>query len=191
MIKKILLSIASLFLILQSVKLLTNIHTLEIKSWALLIFIAWIINLFITGIFAFSGFAFPTQKLLPKSYYKISHPKKLKKTYKILKINLFRQMLLATLWRSHKQRKKYFNGKKNGISNLDEQSMKSEFGHLIPFIILCFVSIYLLVIGLTKLAVCTFFINFIGNSYPIILQRHHRFRIQIIRKRQESRMARR
>lgn len=189
--KKILLSIASLFLIWQSIKLLNIIHTLEAKSWALLIFIAWIINLFITGIFAFSGFAFPTQKLLPKSYYKISYPKRLKKTYKVLRVNLFRQMLLATLWRSQKQRKKYFNGKKNGISNLDDQSMKSEFGHLIPFIILCFLSIYLMVIGLTKLAICTFLINFIGNFYPIILQRHHRFRIQIIRKRQESRTARR
>jgi hypothetical protein len=185
MIKKILFSIATVFLIWQSYSLLSNIDKLEINSLGLLIFIAWIINLFLTGIFAFSGFAFPTQKMLPKSYYKIYHPRRLKKSYKALRIDLFRQMLLVTLWKSQKQRKKYFNGKKNGIPNLVEQSMKSEFGHFIPFVIICFVSTYLIVIGLTKLGVCTFLINFVGNFYPIILQRHHRLRIQIIRKRQQ------
>ena len=91
-------------------------------------------------------------------------------------------MLLATFWKGQKQRRKYFNGKKNGISNLEEQSMKSEFGHLIPFIIICFLCLYLIVIGQSKLAVFTLLINFVGNLYPIILQRHHRMRIEIIRK---------
>ncbi|MCK0157749.1 hypothetical protein MWU65_11195 [Cellulophaga sp. F20128] len=184
MIKKILLTMATIFLIWQSYSLLRNINNLEINSVGLLIFTAWIINLFITGIFAFSGFAFSTQKLLPKSYYKIYHPNKLKRIYNVLKIDLFRQMLLATLWKSPKQRKKYFNGKKNGISNLIEQSMKSEFGHLLPFIIICFLSVYFVIIRQTELGVCTFLINFIGNFYPILLQRHHRMRIEMIRKRQ-------
>jgi hypothetical protein len=188
MIKKILLSIATIFLIWQSYQLLYNIDKLVINSYGLTIFIAWIINLFITGIFAFSGFAFPTQKLLPKSYYKIYHPKKLKKIYKVLRVDLFRKMLLATLWKSQKQRNKYFNGKESGISNLEEQSMKSEFGHLIPFIVICLVSSYLIVIGAIKLGVFSLLINVIGNLYPIILQRHHRMRIQIIRKRQQPRV---
>ena len=183
MTKQILLSVATLFLIYQSYGLLRIIDKLETNTWGFLIFIAWIINLFITGIFAFSGFAFPTQKLLPKSYYKIYHSKRLKKIYKILRVDLFRKMLLATLWKSQKQRAKYFNGQKNGIENLERQSMKSEFGHLIPFVIICFVSIYLIAIDSTKLAILTFLINFIGNFYPIILQRHHRMRIQILRKR--------
>ncbi|TXD92144.1 hypothetical protein [Gillisia hiemivivida] len=100
MIKKILLCIATIFLIWQSFVLLSNLDKLVINSWGLIIFTAWIINLFITGIFAFSGFAFPTQKLLPKSYYQIHHPKSLKKTYEVLRVNMFRQMLLATLWKS-------------------------------------------------------------------------------------------
>lgn len=186
MIKKILLSIASLFLIWQSYELLINIDQLETNSWGLIIFIGWLINLFITGIFAFAGFAFPTQKILPISYYKIYHPEKLKRTYKILRVNLFRKFLLATLWKSQQQIKKYFNGKENGISNLAEQSMKSEFGHLTPFIILCFVSCYLILIGSVKLGVISLLINLIGNLYPIILQRHHRMRILIIRRRQQS-----
>ena len=186
MIKKIFLSLASLFLIWQSYKLLNNIDTFVIDSWGLILFTAWIINLFITGIFAFSGFAFPTQKLLPNSYYKITQPKRLNKIYNTFKVDLFRKILLATLWRSPKQRKKYFNGTEHGISNLVIQSMKSEFGHLIPFIIICLLSCYFILIGQIKLGVFSMVINIIGNLYPIILQRHHRMRIQLLRKRQQQ-----
>lgn len=184
MIKQIFLTIASLFLFWQSYKLLMNIHNLEINSWSLLLFTAWIINLFITGVFAFSGFAFPTQKLLPNSYYNIYNPTRLKKIYKGIRVDLFRLFLLATFWKSKKQRSKFFNGKKDGISNLYEQSRKSEFGHLVPLILICFVSIYLIIIGRPILSVFTFLINIIGNLYPIILQRHHRMRIQFINERQ-------
>lgn len=190
MIKKILLSLASIFLIWQSYELLCTIHLLETNSWGVIIFVAWILNMFITGIFAFSGFAFPTQKLLPNSYYKVSQPKRLKKIYNLLRVDLFRKMLLATLWKNKEQRKRYFNGKKDGISNLIEQSMKSDFGHLIPLILLTLISIYLIAIGSIRLGVLTFLFNFIGNLYPIILQRHHRMRIQAIQERQVSKLSR-
>lgn len=183
MIKTLLLSLATIFLIWQSYILLINIHKFDSDSLLLLILIAWILNLFITGIFAFSGFAFPTQKMLPNSYYKIYYPNKLRKLYNVLRVNLFRKILLATLWNNQEQRKKYFNGSKNDISNFVLHSKKSEFGHLISFVIIGFVSSYLVVIGQPKLGICTFIINFIGNFYPVILQRHHRMRIQKIRQR--------
>jgi len=185
MIKKIMLSIATIFLIWQSIDLISNIEYLNNNSWGLIFLSAFFINLFITGIFAFSGFAFPTQKLLPNSYYQIHHPKTLKKIYEILRVHIFRRILLATIWKSQKQRKKYFSGKENGIPNLKEQSRKSEFGHLIPFIIITFVAFYLFVIGLAKIGLISLIINLIGNFYPIILQRHHRMRIQSIEKRQQ------
>lgn len=180
MMKKAGLTIASMFLIWQSYSLLMVINNIEINAWGLIFFISWLLNLFITGIFALSGFAFPTQKTLPNRYYKIHHPKNLIKVYNLLKVNIFRQMLLATLWKNKQQRKKYFNGKKEGILNLEEHSKKSEFGHAIPFVILCIISIYFFVVGLTKIAACTLLINCIGNFYPIILQRHHRMRIEAI-----------
>lgn len=183
MIKKILLSIASIFLLVQSYSLLTNISKLEIDSWGMEVFLAWIINLFITGIFAFAGFAFPTQKILPNSYYKIHSPEILNNAYKLLGVDLFKKILLSTLWKNKSQRKKYFNGKRKGIVSLAEQSMKSEFGHLIPLIIISLLSIYLIVIGTGRLGAFTLLINLIGNLYPIILQRHHRMRIQRLRKR--------
>lgn len=183
MIKKIFLSLASAFLIWQSYELLSNIHNFEVNSLVVSIFIAWVINLFVTGIFAFLGFAYPTQKMLPKYYYQIHNSKILKATYDALKVNLFRKFLLATFWRNRNQRKKFFNGKRSGVSTLVEQSMKSEFGHLLPFLIINIVGIYLFAINFYELGFFTLIINIIGNMYPIILQRHHRMRIQFINKR--------
>lgn len=144
---------------------------------------AWIINLFVTGVFALPTFAFSVQKLLPGSYYKIRNPRKLKTFFKKINGELFRKFLLATLWKSQKQRAKHFDGTVKGIENLETQSKKAEFGHLIPFILLVFIAIYLVFVGQWKLAIPTLLINIIGNFYPIILQRHHRMRTSILKKR--------
>lgn len=180
LIKKILLTGASVFLIWQSYELLTNIQHVETDSWFLILFIAWIINLFITGIFAFIGFAFPTQKLMPDAYYRVHNPERLKKTCSTIRIDLFRRFLLVTFWRGQKQRQQYFNGKRSGLDILSEKSMKSEFGHLIPFILLSGISFYFVFTGMCKLGLFTLLINLIGNLYPILLQRHHRMRIRFI-----------
>jgi len=183
MIKKILLSIASIFLILQSFNLLSLIQNIEIESVPVIFLIAWILNIFITGIFAFLGFAYPTQKLFPLSYYVIHNSKRLKAVYKFMRIDLFRKFLLATFWKSKGMRKKYFDGKKSGLPNLIKQSKKSEIGHLLPFIVLSFLSIYFLLLKLFVLSIFTMLWNVLGNLLPIILQRHHRMRIQLIHKR--------
>jgi hypothetical protein len=186
--KKIFLVAASIFLVWQSYKLLGNLHLVEtlhynVSTVLLLFFIAWILNMFITGIFAFAGFALPTQKLMPSRYYAIRQPRKLKRIYKKLRVEWFRKALLATLWKSQKQRDKYFNGRLDGMAHLEEQSKKSEFGHLIPFILLNLIGCYLIFLGLFVLAFFTLLLNFVGNFYPILLQRHHRMRIDIIKRR--------
>ncbi|MGB0931827.1 MAG: hypothetical protein ACPGVB_13680, partial [Chitinophagales bacterium] len=131
MLKKIVFLLLSIFLIFQSYMLLGNIRMVQNELWLYAIINGWIINMYITGIFAFTGFALPTQKLLPQSYYAVGNSKRLKRLYKTLRIDLFRKFLLATLWRNQKQREKYFNGKSDGIPALEEHSKKSEFGHLI------------------------------------------------------------
>ncbi|AUC82374.1 hypothetical protein CW733_09610 [Lacinutrix sp. Bg11-31] len=176
----------SLFLVWQSYSILSVIDKIEINSWWFTIILAFVINLFITGIFAFLGFALPTQELISNSYYKVSNPKRLKKTYTFLKVAIFRKFLLTTFWRSKKQQRKYFNGTLEGITTLEVQSKKSEFGHLIPFVVIIAISIYFIILGLITLAIITVAINIIGNLYPIILQRHHRMRIQILRKRMHA-----
>ena len=183
MFKKALLIAASIFLIFQSIGLWNTTQNMEIDSWGAAALMAALFNLFVTGIFAFAGFALPTQKLMPQAYYTIHNPKRLKKAYKTLGIESFRQFLLATFWKSKEQRAKYFNGKIDGIDNLERQSKKSEFGHLIPLIILTLLSIYFMMNGNFKLGILTLIINIIFNFYTIPLQRYHRMRIGILRRR--------
>ena len=187
MLKKILLSLASAVLLWQSYSLLIVIDKIESNSFWLLLFVAWIVNLFITGVFAFAGFAWPTQKAIPASYYIVKDTKRIKQVYTALRVDLFRKILLATLWKSEKQRAKHFDGKRSGITNLIVQSQKSEFGHLVPFVIACFVSLYLIGVGQYKLSALIFVVNIIGNLYPVLLQRHHRMRIQAIAERHARR----
>ena len=183
MLKKILLLTLSLFLIQQSYNLLGNIAGWKTLTLGVSIFLGWVVNMYITGIFAFAGFALPTQKLLPESFYKINQPKKLKSLFKKLKGEWFRKFLLATVWRSKAQQAKYFDGTLSGIEHFETQSKKSEFGHLFPFIILTPVGIYLIIKGLVAFGVATLVFNILGNFYPILLQRHHRMRIDVLRRR--------
>lgn len=184
--KNLLLTISSVFLIWQSYKLLLFLSIFRPSSWPLIILFAWLINLFVTGVFAFAGLAYPTQRLLPYSYYHISQPRRLSSICKFLRVDLFRGFLLATFWRSKEQRIKHFDGTKAGISNLQIQSKKSEIGHLLPFLILVALSVFWIATGKIKLGFTTLVINFIGNFYPILLQRHHRMRIQAIASRYKA-----
>lgn len=147
-------------------------------SWVPSIVSSIILNLIITGAFAFLGFAWPTQRLLPSFYYKIKRPKQLKFIYQLLKVELFKRMLLMTFWKDENKRKSYFNGQSEGLPHFIEQTQKSEFGHLIPFMLITLLCLFLLLKGFVKLAVATFVFNCIFNGYPIILQRHHRMRVQ-------------
>jgi len=186
MTRKILLICGAIFLFFQSFKLVTKILPLEIEALWINIIIAIALNLFITGVFALSGFALPTQNLLPDSYYRVKNRKQLKKWYKLLNVNLFRKFLLATVWRNKEQHSKFFDGTRKGIKNLIVQSKKSEFGHIFPFIILSVLSFYLAYLGKWKLMIPTMIMNIWFNFYPVVLQRFHRMRIQVLEARYKS-----
>lgn len=151
------------------------------------IFMGWALNMLVTGIFAFLVFAWPSERLFPAAYYHVYQPKRLKQIGKIFRIELFRKFLLTTIWRAKARQKTYFNGRADGLENLDTQSKKSEFGHVIPFVLLLLISIYLLVKGLIIYGVSTFLFNWIGNLYPVILQRNHRMRMAAILARSRRR----
>lgn len=181
--KKILFIALSIFLSYQTYYLLQDINAFHSISYITTFLLAWIFNLYITGIFAFLGFALPTQQLLPNAYYRVAKPKRLQWIYSTFKVAYFRLFLLATFWRNKKQQKKYFNGKYKGLAYFILQTKKSEFGHLIPFILISCLCLYFLIKGLFLLSFLTFVVNCLGNWYPIILQRHHRMRIQKIYER--------
>lgn len=184
--KKVFFVIAATFLAFQYFKILKVVFVLYNHTWWSALIFGVTFNLFITGIFAFLGFALPTQKLLPNSYYEVKKPKQLTSIFKLFKVELFRKFLLVTFWKKKEQSAKHFNGRADGIENLVLQSKKSEFGHLIPFILLTMLCVYFAMKDMLKLALVTFIINWIFNWYPIILQRHHRMRASRILKRKNN-----
>jgi len=180
MIKKVLFPLISLFLVHRSVDLLEqifNTNSTEL-NWIIILIISFILNLFITGIFAFPGFAFKTSRLLPNSYYQVRHPKSLVSIYNMLGVKYFKAILLFAFWGKEKNRKKYFDGTKSGLENFDTQTRQSEFGHLLAFITIFIVSVLLLAKGHHHMFILTTAINCISNFYPIVLQRAHRIQIQ-------------
>lgn len=98
--------------------------------------------------------------------------------------------LLATVWRNKQQQKKYFNGRSDDIKSFEIKTKKSEFGHLIPFVIITILCVYFFITNFKKLAIITFFINCIFNWYPVILQRYHRMRLirleALLKKRKQN-----
>lgn len=146
--------------------------------------ISFMLTLFVTGIFAFPGFAIPTSKLLPNSYYQIKNPKRLNQIYHLLGVNYFRSLLLIFYYNKKKPRKKFFNSKRNGISKFSYQTKQSEFGHLGAFITISLCSIVLLVHNFYFMVLLIMLINTIGNLFPVVLQRYHRMRIDQLLKNQ-------
>lgn len=183
--KKILFPLLSLFLIFRTNELIVLLISTEPNEHpiGLQIFFGFLFTLFITGIFALVGFAYPTNKILPNQYYKIQHPKTVKKVSRILGVKYFQGLLMAAFWGSQKNRKKYFNGTKNGLKNFIYQTKQSEFGHFGAFLVILIISIFLLYYGYFLIVLIMTIINIIGNFYPILLQRLHRERIAHITSR--------
>jgi hypothetical protein len=144
--------------------------------------ISFLLTIFITGVFAFIGFAYPSSNILSDRYYEIKNPKVLNYISKVLGIKYFRFLLLIAFWGRKNNRIKYFNGTKKGLRNFIFQTKQSEFGHFGAFVVIIISSIILLVYGYTFLVIIITLINILGNVYPIILQRIHRMRIEKITK---------
>ncbi len=182
LIQRILFIGMSIFLIWQSYGIFMGLEFIENPSWYIQLFIALVFNLFITGIFAFAGFALPMEKLMPTKYFEISDPKIVTFWFKKMKGETFRKFLLATVWRKKTDQKKYFDGTISGIKDFEIQTQKSEFGHLIPFFIISGICVYFAMRGFWWALFFTMLVNVIFNFYPILLQRHHRARLVRLKK---------
>lgn len=179
--KKTLFPIFSVLLSFQTYELVKILVTSPQEfSFLLNIAIAFLLTLYITGVFAFIGFAYPSNRVLPSAYYRIKNPKFLNTTYKLIGVRFFRFILMLTFWGKEKNRKKYFNGTKKGLQNFIYQTKQSEFGHLAALVVIQIISFYLLFYGYSLMVLFITVINLIGNFYPIVLQRHHRIRIEKI-----------
>jgi len=179
MAKKIIFPLISLFLAYRSVELVRMFSTPAAGEFSLLatFLLALALNLFITGVFAFVGFAYPSSRLLPDAYYRIENQKALQAVYGLFGLKYFRTLLLMAYWGKEKNRKKYFNGTRSGLRDFDHQTRQSEFGHLGAFVAIAIVALVLLSKGHVATFAFTTAINVLGNLYPIVLQRMHRMQI--------------
>ena len=135
----------------------------------------------VTGAFALSGFVFPTDRLLTERSYRIRRPERLGALYRGLGVDVFRRALLATLWRRRAMQRAYFDGSASGLDHLAARSRASEFGHVVPFVLLTVAGSMWIASGAAGLGLWTLAFNVLGNLYPVLLQRHHRMRIQRMR----------
>lgn len=183
MLRKVLLSLASAFLAYQSYRLvMALIESAQQLSWGISLLLAYLLSLFVTGVFAFAGFAFPTHRLLPASYFTVQHPHRIQWMYQAFGLRYFKKLLLLFFWGKKKHKQSFFNGRRSGLAQLDWESRQAETGHLLPFIVLNVLSFVLLGFGYGTMALFVIVINGIGNAYPVILQRHHRMRLQSIKR---------
>jgi hypothetical protein len=182
--KKIILPLFSLFLAYRSFEIVRGLMDVPPGryDWIGAIIISFLLCLFMTGVFAFVGFAYPTSRLLPNTYYRIKNAARLKLMYKVLGVEHFKQLLLVFFWGRKKNRKKYFDGTRKGFQNFIFQTRQSEFGHLGAFCAIAAASAILLTQGHVLIVLLATGINIIGNVYPIILQRSHRMRVAKITK---------
>lgn len=180
LIKKILFPLFSLFLFYQTFELVKQVLASGSNAYSHseILTVALLLVLFITGVFAFPGFAYPTSRLMPANYYKIKNAKHLERLYRLLGIRYFRVFLLVFFWGWKKNKQKYFNGTRNGLQNFVYQTKQSEFGHLCAFVIVLMVSLILLIYAHLLLFALLTLVNVLGNLYPVVLQRYHRIRIE-------------
>ena len=173
--KKILFTAISLVLMYNTYKLTTVFFVLPPEKFSLFaeIISAVALNFLTTGVVAFLGFVYPTNRILSADYYKIKNPRTINSWYKILGVEYFRIFLLSTFYRK-KDNKKYFNGTKSGILLFEYNTRQSEFGHLIALILVFSLSLIVLWNGHKDIFIWMQPLNIILNFYPILLQRKHR-----------------
>jgi len=176
--QKLLLVVFSIFLIWQSIQLVSNIIQRAYSTTLSEILLqSVLLNLFITGIFLI-GYALPLHRLIPTSYYNSVRSQSFATTCAILRIELFRKIIRFTFWRPRNNKKHFFNGLRSGLVEFDRNTRISESGHTFAFIIILVVSFYIGVVANIHLAILTTLINIIFNFYPAMLQRYNRTRLQ-------------
>jgi hypothetical protein len=166
----------SFFLIWQTIMLLNKLSINQSAEFPYRLLDALFLNLFVTGVFTIV-YSFPIYKLLPDGFYNINNPKLFKSFCNIIHIELYRKLLLLTLWRKKQNKEYYFNGARSGFKGFEINLMKAEFGHFFGFTITVLLTFYIGIQGNLLTATIAFLINIIFNFYPFILQRNHQLRL--------------
>lgn len=129
---------------------------------------------FVSAIFIILGIIIPAYKLLPNGYYHIWQPMLLKFICKIIGVQLFGKIIVFLFYNKQKIKATYFGSTQEKLDAFITKTERNEFGHLVPFVLITFISIYMLTIHLSILVPSITLSNVLINLYPVLLQRHHR-----------------
>ena len=139
---------------------------------------AWILNfMLMIAVFSFSQTMKPK---LTSSYYDIKDWEKGGRVYASLGVTLFRKILVWIGWEKlHKKANPVKKGL-NSLLQLEHGTRQSEFGHLVVFLIVLVVNIFVAIkFGFVN-SLWLLILNLILNFFPIILQRYNRPRLKRI-----------
>jgi len=122
-----------------------------------------------------------TQTLKPKltsNYYATKQWENGGRIYRYIGVNLFRKILVWIGWEKLNKKTNPVEKSLNSLSALEYGTRQSEFGHLVIFMIVLVITVFVaLKFGLSK-AWWLLGLNLILNFYPIILQRYNRPRLK-------------
>jgi hypothetical protein len=115
--KKIVLPLLSLFLLYRTVELCRYLFAMEPSSLTNFgsAILAVLLSMFVTGAFAFVGFAYPTNAVLPAAYYSVNNSKLITSIHDWLGVKYFRKMLLLTFGEPRKTEKCFLTAPKQEL----------------------------------------------------------------------------
>lgn len=174
----------ALFLLYRSIELLKHLYNSSPLDFSFgeSLLIAFLLTLFITGVFAFPGFVLPTSNIMPSSYWVPKNPTLLNSFFDRLGVNTFKSILVLLFWGRKGNQKNYYTGTRKGLEAFNYKTKQSEFGHLGALVLLLIATLFLLLKGYYLLVLLITVLNVLTNLYPVILQRHHRIRIYRLAK---------
>lgn len=125
-IKQVFLILLSLFLLYFSFSMVRKIVVFgpEQLGFGESFFLAFLINLCVTGIFAFPSFVMPISRLMPQGYYAIKNSSNVMCWYRVLWIKHFQKLLILFFWGKNASRKKFFEGERKAGINLSSNPDK-------------------------------------------------------------------
>ncbi len=128
----------------------------------------------LSTIFIILGIIIPAYKILPHQYYKIWQPALLKFICKIIGVKLFGKIIVFLFYNKQKIKAAYFGSTQDKLAAFITKTERNEFGHLVPFVLITFFSVYLVIINRSIFVPAITLTNMLINLYPVLLQRHHR-----------------
>lgn len=137
---------------------------------------AWILNFLLMVVVLY--FTESTKPKLTSNFFESKKWEKEGRIYEWVGINFFRKLLVIIGWEKLNKTNNPVKKDLNTLIQLEYNTRKSEFGHILIFIIVLAVTIFVTIQFSMKETIWLIILNVILNVYPILLQRYNRPRIK-------------